>query len=124
MNNDIKRYLKEVKIIIPLNSKEKQDFLLMLEKRINETHLSPYEEIVNELGKPNELASSFIDDIDTNTLIKSIKKTNIIRKTAIAIIVIILSCSIIVTTYKLYEYKKLCDEVRQNQPVEVETTIE
>lgn len=124
MNNDIKRYLKEVKIIIPLNSKEKQDFLLMLEKRINETHLSTYEEIVNELGKPNELASSFIDDIDTNTLIKSIKKTNIIRKTAIAIIVIILSCSIIVTTYKLYEYKKLCDEVRQNQPVEVETTIE
>lgn len=124
MNNDIKRYLKEVKIIIPLNSKEKQDFLLMLEKRINETHLSTYEEIVNELGKPNELASSFIDDIDTNTLIKSIKKTNIIRKTAITIIVIILSCSIIVTTYKLYEYKKLCDEVRQHQPVEVETTIE
>ena len=124
MNNDIKRYLKEVKIIIPLNSKEKQDFLLMLEKRINETHLSTYEEIVNELGKPNELASSFIDDIDTNTLIKSIKKTNIIRKTAITIIVIILSCSIIVTTYKLYEYKKLCDEVRQHHPVEVETTIE
>ncbi len=33
MNNDIKRYLKEVKIIIPLNSKEKQDFFTYVIKK-------------------------------------------------------------------------------------------
>lgn len=96
----------------------------MLENRIKETHLLTYEEIVNELGKPNEVVSSFIDDIDTNKLIKSIKKTSIIKKTAITIIVIILSCSLIVTTFELYKLNKLYDEVKQHQPVQVETTIE
>lgn len=124
MNNDIKKYLNEVKLIIPLNSKEKKEFILMLENRIKETHLLTYEEIVNELGKPNEVVSSFIDDIDTNELIKSIKKTSIIKKTAITIIVIILSCSLIVTTFELYKLNKLYDEVKQHQPVQVETTIE
>lgn len=80
MNNDIKKYLNEVKLIIPLNSKEKKEFILMLENRIKETHLLTYEEIVNELGKPNEVVSSFIDDIDTNELIKSIKKPVLSKK--------------------------------------------
>lgn len=124
MNNDIKRYLKEVKIIIPLNSKEKQEFILMLENRIKEAKLTTYQQVVNELGNSNELASSFIDDIDTNTLIKSIKKTNIIRRAAIAVILIVLSCTLVVTSYRLYNLNKLYDEVRQQQPVEVETTIE
>lgn len=124
MNNDIKRYLKEVKIIIPLNSKEKQEFILMLENRIKESKLITYQQVVDELGNPNELASSFIDDIDTNTLIKSIKKTNIIRRATIAIILIVLSCTLVVTSYRLYNLNKLYDEVRQQQPVEVETTIE
>lgn len=124
MNNDIKRYLKEVKIIIPLNSKEKQEFILMLENRIKEAKLTTYQQVVDELGSSNELASSFIDDIDTNTLIKSIKKTNIIRRAAIAAILIVLSCTLVVTSYRLYNLNKLYDEVRQQQPVEVETTIE
>ncbi len=124
MNNDIKKYLKEVKLIIPLNSKEKKEFILMLENRIKETHLCTYEDIVNELGKSNEVASSFIDDIDTNNLIKSIKRTSIIKKTALIIITIILSCSLIVTTYELYKLNKLYEEVRQHQPVQIETTIE
>ena len=124
MNNDIKKYLKEVKLIIPLNSKEKKEFILMLENRIKETHLCTYEDIVNELGKSNEVASSFIDDIDTNNLIKSIKRTSIIKKTALIIITIILSCSLIVTTYELYKLNKLYEEVRQHQPVQIKTTIE
>ena len=124
MNNDIKRYLKEVKIIIPLNSKEKQEFILMLENRIKESKLITYQQVVDELGNPNELASSFIDDIDTNTLIKSFKKTNIIRRATIAVILIVLSCTLVVTSYRLYNLNKLYDEVRQQQPVEVETTIE
>ena len=99
MNNDIKKYLNEVKIIIPLNSKEKQNFLFMLEDRIKETKLMTYQQIVDELGTPNELAASFIDDVDTDDLIKSIKKTNIIRKTAIVIILIILSCSLIIKDF-------------------------
>lgn len=124
MNNDIKKYLNEVKIIIPLNSKEKQNFLFMLEDRIKETKLMTYQQIVDELGTPNELAASFIDDVDTDDLIKSIKKTNIIRNTAIVIILIILSCSLIITTYRLYNLNQLYEEVSQQQPVEVETTIE
>lgn len=124
MNSDMKKYIREVKLILPLNLKEKNEFILMLENRIKESHLSTYKEIVNELGTPNEVASSFIEDMDTDILIKSIEKTNTIKKTAIAIIIIILTCALTVTTYELYEYKKLCDEIRQHQPVEVETTIE
>lgn len=124
MNNDIKKYLKEVKLIIPLNSKEKKEFILMLENRIKETHLCTYEDIVNELGKSSEVASSFIDDTDTNILMKSINRTRIIKRCALAIIMIILSCSLIVTAYELHKYNQLCEEVKQQQPVQIETTIE
>lgn len=80
MNSDMKKYIREVKLILPLNLKEKNEFILMLENRIKESHLSTYKEIVNELGTPNEVASSFIEDMDTDILIKSIEKTNIIKK--------------------------------------------
>ena len=37
MNSDIKKYINEIKKIIPINSKDKKDFLKMMEQRILES---------------------------------------------------------------------------------------
>lgn len=120
MDNNVRKYLKEINLIIPLNSKEKKEFILMLENRIKETHLFTYEEIVNELGKPNEVASSFIDDMDTEILIQKLRKKKYVQW----IVAIIIICIISVSLFKIWRLNQLYEEVREQQPVQIETTIE
>ena len=83
-----------------------------------------YDDIVNRFGSPASIVHAYIEDLDTDVLIKNIKRTKIIKKAAITILAIVLSCSLIITTYRLYKLNKLYEEVKQHQPVQVETTIE
>lgn len=83
-----------------------------------------YDDIVNRFGSPTSVVNAYIEDLDTNVLIRNIKRTKIIKKIAVIILSIILSCSLIVTAYELYKYNQLCEEIKQHQPVQVETTIE
>ena len=72
MNSDIKKYINEIKKIIPINSKDKKDFLKMMEQRILESsnleNKCDYDNIVKEFGKPNEVAASYIEEIDTENI--------------------------------------------------------
>ena len=78
MNSDIKKYINEIKKIIPINSKDKKDFLKMMEQRILESsnleNKCDYDNIVKEFGKPNEVAASYIEEIDTDTILKILKR--------------------------------------------------
>ena len=59
MNKDSKKFIKYVKRIIPIHSKDKREFILLLSQRIKEfsddLERCTYQDIVNEFGTPNEL---------------------------------------------------------------------
>ena len=107
MNSDIKKYINEIKKIIPINSKDKKDFLKMMEQRILESsnleNKCDYDNIVKEFGKPNEVAASYIEEIDTDTILKILK-----RKQYIKWLIPILIIAIIVNSiFKIYRLNQL-----------------
>ncbi len=120
MNSDIKRYLKEVKMIIPLHSKEKKEFLSILQQSIEDNHFTTYQDIVEGIGQPTEIASSFINEMDSVQLIKELNKKRYIKILLTIIILIVLT----VGAVRVYYLTDLYNQVKNNQPVQVEEIIE
>lgn len=114
MNNDIKKYINEIKKIIPINSKDKKDFLKMMEQRILESsnleNKCDYDNIVKEFGKPNEVAASYIEEIDTDTILKILKRKQYI-KWLISILIIAI---ILISIFKIYRLNQLY-EIAKNE---------
>ncbi len=128
MKNCIKEYLDNCKTLLPMYGKNEKLYIQRMSNRLlefeEEKNDMNYDDIVNRFGSPASIVNAYIEDLDTAVLIKNIKRTRIIKKMSVIILMIILSCSLIVTAYELHKYNQLCEEVRQHQPVQVETTIE
>ncbi|WP_288146853.1 DUF6120 family protein [Thomasclavelia cocleata] len=114
MNSDIKKYINEIKKIIPINSKDKKDFLKMMKQRILESsnleNKCDYDNIVKEFGKPNEVAASYIEEIDTDTILKILKRKQYI-KWLISILIIAI---ILINIFKIYRLNQLY-EIAKNE---------
>lgn len=93
MSNDIKKYIKYVKKIIPIHSKDKKEFIQLLTQKIiefsNEHDSCSYQDIVDKFGSPNEVAASYIETLNSDEIIKKLNKKKIIN---IFISVIIILC--------------------------------
>lgn len=123
MNSDIKRYINEIKKIIPINSKDKKDFLKMMEQRILESSnlegKCDYDNIVNEFGKPNEVAASYIEEIDTNTILKMLKRKQYI-KWLISILIIAIIATSMFKIYRLNQlYEMVENELNLHEEIEI-----
>ena len=128
MKNCIKEYLDKCKTLLPMYGKNEKLYMQRMSNRLlefkEEKKDMNYDDIVNRFGSPVSIVNAYIEDLDTDVLIRNIKRTKIIKKMAVIILAIVLSCSLIVTVYRLYNLNRLYEEVRQHQPVQVETTIE
>lgn len=124
MNNDVKKYLSEIKSMIPFHSKDKVEFLKITEEKLMEFIDSKedvdYQTIVKEFGKPNEVAASYIEEMDTDCIIKELRKKKYIK---ILIVVIILT-TFIIGAFRIYYLTDLYNEFKDNQPVKYEDIIE
>ena len=83
MNNDIKKYIKYVKKIISIHSKDKKEFIQLLTQKIiefsNEHDSCSYQDIVDEFGNPNEVAGSYIESLENDDIIKQLNKKYIFK---------------------------------------------
>lgn len=120
MRKGIKKYIKEVELIIPITADERQEFIKILEDNIISSGIEDYDKIVERFGKPNEIASTFIGNMNFDILIKELKKRNYMRK----IFIIAAICIILVSLFEMYRLNQLYEEFSQNQPTQVETIIE
>ena len=88
MSNDIKKYIKYVKKIIPIHSKDKKEFIQLLTQKIiefsNEHDSCSYQDIGDEFGSPNEVAGSYwgFERYRINQLIDEAKHTKMKTYTA------------------------------------------
>jgi len=118
-NKEIKKYLNEVKLMLPINSKDKREFLNQLNDYIANSDIDTYQEAVKHFGKPNEVATSFLGDMDTELLIKKLRKKRYIQFTCL----IILICIFLVSGFRIWRLNQLYNEFKEDQPVIVETEI-
>lgn len=123
MNKNVKRYIKEISKVIPISSKDKNTFLNIMQEKItefcNDNETVTYGDIIAEFGKPNEVAASYIEEMETDILIRELDKKRYI-KCGISIIILL---ALFVSLFRTYRLNQLYIEVRDHQPVEVETTI-
>lgn len=114
VSNDIKKYIKYVKKIIPIHSKDKKEFIQLLTQKIiefsNEHDSCSYQDIVDEFGSPNEVAGSYIESLENDDIIKQLNKKYIF-KTLVTIIIFI---SIGIWCLEIYHFNKLYQDARDS----------
>ena len=108
MSNDIKKYIKYVKKIISIHSKDKKEFIQLLTQKIiefsNEHDSCSYQDIVDEFGSPNEVAGSYIETLDSDEIIKKLNKKKIINIFCIS-----------VWGFERYRINQLIDEAKHTK---------
>lgn len=127
MKNYIRKYLYECKILLPLHRKEEKTFLKRLKENINEYSMEKenitYEDIIDRFGKPTEVVNSYIADLDSEDIIKNLNKRRVFKLFMLVITGIVLIASISVSIYKVNQYNKLIEEIKDDQPVYYKDTI-
>lgn len=90
MTNHQKTYLKQVKNLLPILSKQEKRFLRDLKNDIDEfSNIKPeasLEDLINEFGNPNDIVHDYIESVDLDYIIKRIST----RKTICRAVIIIL----------------------------------
>ena len=136
MNKDSKKFIKYVKRIIPIHSKDKREFILLLSQRIKEFSEYPkykqlyihafdrmiderkriglkverctYQDIVNEFGTPNEVAGSYIENMESNELIKKLNRKKLFKYFLLTLLILIT----LLWGFKMYRLNQLYEEAK------------
>ena len=82
-----------------------------------------YEDIIDRFGKPTEVVNSYIADLDSEDIIKNLYKRRVFKLFILVITGIVLIASISVSIYKVNQYNKLIEEIKDDQPVYYKDTI-
>ena len=107
-NHETQKFLKQVKNLLPILSKQEKRFLKDLENGISEYFSvhpnSTVEDIANEFGTPNDIVHDYIESIDLDYIIKRISTRRIIRRALICIVMLafIVSSAFIGSIYSAY----------------------
>lgn len=123
MNKDVKKYLKNVKLLFPIFSKSERMYYQQLKdtllKNYNNSAIS-YNDIVEKIGEPYELVQAYYEEVNTQQLMKKLNIQSWIRYIG----VIIVATVIIVSLLRSFYLNKLYEEFKEAQPVFTEEIIE
>lgn len=117
--NDTKKYLKNIKRLFPIYGKKEKEFLHGIQQQINNIDDCHYDNLVEELGEPTDIISSYYQQIDESYLMKKLNIKKIIKFACILItIFVLLTC-----LWRVYVLNKAYEEF-QRQNFEWVETIE
>ncbi len=123
MNSDCKRYLGELKTLIPSAGKYEKKFLKNMKENMeafsdNNPNIT-YSDICNHFGTPKDILIDYFSNVDAEYLVKRLKFVSILRKCVIAaLLIIIFTCSV-----KTGLYYKSYQDVQEHQPAYTIETI-
>lgn len=119
MNNLYKQYIKNAKTFFPIMGKNEKQYFKNLELHIKdyceETSTSTLEELYNNFGKPSDVANTYFSSVNTDYVIKQIKRTKVIKAFLItlmisALITVSVCCSIFYSTYNVFKSEQIYSE--------------
>ena len=106
MNKEQKRYLKEIKALLPVYGKYEKRFFRDIKDSINELESEniTYEFLCKELGRPEALIVNYYQEIDSHYLRKQLKRSRIMKISITVILLLAIGLFIcrIVFLYNLY----------------------
>lgn len=117
--NDTKKYLRNIKKLFPIYGKKEKEFLHSIQHQIGNIDNCQYDNLVEELGDPTDIISSYYQQIDKDYLMKKLNIKKIIKFACILItIFVLLTC-----LWRVYVLNKAYEEF-QKQNFYFEETIE
>ena len=111
-NAQVRQYLREIRSCIPCHGKAKYEILrkikgMIKDAVVDEPELS-YEMLVERFGTPQQIAASYVDELDTPELLKKLRLRNMIFAVVCATAAIILAIWVgVVTTATLSHYNSM-----------------
>lgn len=108
IDQEIKLYLKHIKLLLPAYNRPEKQYLTDIENRIQdivqECHDITIKDIEDQLGTPLEISQSYIASLDTDILLKRLSIARTIKRIFILLVICaVLSVSIFTCfTYKAY----------------------
>lgn len=99
MNKDCKKYLGELKTLIPSAGKYEKKFVQNMKENLTEfSSANPdisYADVCEHFGTPQDIVIEYFENVDATYLIKRLKFSSIIRKCIVcAVLILAITCAI------------------------------
>lgn len=115
VNKEIKRYLKEIKNLLPVYGKKEKAFVMMIKTSILETYVTEstvgYDMICSEFGKPKDIVINYFAEVDDEELYKRIRFSSIVKTAAVCIVAIVVAVAVFKSALIYDSYKKSVDAI-------------
>ncbi|BFK21897.1 MULTISPECIES: DUF6120 family protein [Bacillota] len=122
MNKEMKRYLKDIKLLLPIFGKEEKKYYQQLKKHIIKTfnNQTSYSEIVEEVGEPYEVVQAYYEEVGIKQFMFRLR----LQKYIHYISIVIIATTIVLGLFRIYYLSSLYEEVKNAQPITVEEIIQ
>ncbi len=98
-DRDVEKYLRDVRKLLHCPRAQRREFLRQLEANIysyiSENEVGNMEGVIKEFGSPEDIAQSFLDEIDTKLVRRSIRSSQ--RNACIALGILLVTSIFLVT---------------------------
>lgn len=115
VNKEIKRYLKEIKNLLPVYGRKEKAFVMMIKTSILENYGTEstvgYDMICSEFGSPKEIVISYFAEVDDDELYKRVRFSKMIKIAAIFIVLIVAATAVFKSILLYDSYKKSVDAI-------------
>ena len=122
MNKEMKRYLKDIKLLLPIFGKEEKQYYQQLKEQIIKTfnNQTSYSEIVEEIGEPYEVVQAYYEEVGIKQFMFRLR----LQKYIHYISIVIIATTIVLGLFRIYYLSSLYEEVKNAQPITVEEIIQ
>ena len=115
VNKEIKRYLKEIRNLLPVYGRKEKAFVMMIKTSILETYGTEstvgYDMICSEFGSPKEIVMSYFAEVDDDELYKRIRFSRAVKIAAVCIVAIVVTVAVFKSALIHDSYKKSVDAI-------------
>lgn len=106
----IRKYMKDIRTLFPTMGKDERDYLKGFKENVldyvQENNVKSKEELFEEFGNPKEVVTEYLNRVDTEYLIKKIKRTTIIKRGILIIIMMFMGVNLYRATLIYKDYKE------------------
>ena len=120
-NRAVRRYCRQVRSWLPCSASQKRRILRDLKERLNffSEQGSDYDAIVSSIGTPQTVAAAYVEDLDTGTLLRSLRiRRKIVCIVAVTALVVLISWAATVS-WAIYEENEHLGGYGATTPVEI-----
>lgn len=107
MNNMINEYVMKIKRCFPIHGREEKEYIRKLKQQIGEYEAGvaecTYDKLIAEFGSPLSVASEYFMNVDSDYLIKKLRRGKVVKRSIAVILTIAITIWGILSVWLCYD---------------------